>query len=441
MTMKILSDFPASVQVQYRAENTPNELFTDKIAIEKESPTTIILSELQLSTQYEYVLWFSNGPQCEQTPAPPAKFYTQRYFDETFRFAIVADSHYEMPGMSVDLFKKVVSNLKQAAQSDLGCDFTIDIGDTFMGLPSNKVNDKSSPDLSDLEAAQVYREIFQIYSPLARSSPLFLVNGNHDGEIGERIPRTEKVDEQMTSFPITFAKLRKRYFLNPTPNSFYGGNTDVEFPTLGELGNYYAWNWGNTLIISLDIYWYFMPSSAKLVGTPWNWTLGNRQYIWLYDVLNSSGAKLMFVFAHTFPGWHGDESNADYFEWGGHDEDGTYVFPEKRPGWQYGPIHNILLKFGVSAVFRGHDHLFHDGVKDGIHYLTLPQPAIDHTILPPSPPEQLQQKAASKGYNFESVDFLSGHTEVTVSSLEAIVTIREADTNEVRHEIHIPTRM
>jgi hypothetical protein len=38
------------------------------------------------------------------------------------------------------------------------------------------------------------------------------------------------------------------------------------------------------------------------------------------------------------------------------------------------PIHDMLVKHGVSAVFHGHDHLYVHGQRDGIHYQCVPQP-------------------------------------------------------------------
>jgi hypothetical protein len=38
------------------------------------------------------------------------------------------------------------------------------------------------------------------------------------------------------------------------------------------------------------------------------------------------------------------------------------------------PIHQLLVKHGVSAVFHGHDHLYAHSTLDGIHYQCVPQP-------------------------------------------------------------------
>ena len=38
------------------------------------------------------------------------------------------------------------------------------------------------------------------------------------------------------------------------------------------------------------------------------------------------------------------------------------------------PIHDLLVKHGVTAVFHGHDHLYVHSTLDGIHYQCVPQP-------------------------------------------------------------------
>jgi hypothetical protein len=46
-----------------------------------------------------------------------------------------------------------------------------------------------------------------------------------------------------------------------------------------------------------------------------------------------------------------------------------------RPGWPHGPVHDLLVDCGVTAVFHGHDHVFVHQVLDGIVYQACPQPS------------------------------------------------------------------
>jgi hypothetical protein len=65
---------------------------------------------------------------------------------------------------------------------------------------------------------------------------------------------------------------------------------------------------------------------------------------------------------------------APYFEWGGKNLDGSPGFSSRRPGWEL-PIHELLVKHQVKAVFHGHDHLYAQQSLDGIIYQTVPQPS------------------------------------------------------------------
>lgn len=83
-------------------------------------------------------------------------------------------------------------------------------------------------------------------------------------------------------------------------------------------------------------------------------------------------------FIHHLAGGFGKDARggaeaAGLYEWGGHNPDGTDVFREKRPGWPL-PIHDLLVRKGVSVVFHGHDHLYARQDLDGIVYQAVPQP-------------------------------------------------------------------
>jgi hypothetical protein len=126
----------------------------------------------------------------------------------------------------------------------------------------------------------------------------------------------------------------------------------------------------------------------------WDWTLGKQQYDWLYRTLAGSDARWKFVFTHHLVGGvtgahHKDHpygrggidaakykvSNRPSFEWGGEDSSGAYVFDRKRPGWDHGAIHDMLVETGVSILFHGHDHAFVREELDGIVYQECPVPS------------------------------------------------------------------
>ena len=65
---------------------------------------------------------------------------------------------------------------------------------------------------------------------------------------------------------------------------------------------------------------------------------------------------------------------ASTYEWGGEGRKGEGTFKEKRPGWDL-PIHQLMVKTGVTIFFQGHDHLFARQDLDGIVYQEVPQPS------------------------------------------------------------------
>ena len=127
-------------------------------------------------------------------------------------------------------------------------------------------------------------------------------------------------------------------------------------------------------------------------GDQWSWTLGAQQYNWLKTTLQNSTAKYKFIFDHqplggipnltiagAGPGYvRGGAQAAAYFEWGGENADGTPGFAAHRNAADFGtePIHQLMVDYGVSAYFHGHDHQYVYETRDGIVYQEVPSPSI-----------------------------------------------------------------
>lgn len=235
--------------------------------------------------------------------------------------------------------------------------------------------------------------------------PLFLVNGNHEGELGWLLAGKDK------DLPIWSAHLRQLYYASPTPGGFYTGSGTPDAALGAIRDGYYAWIWGDALFIVLDPFWYTTAKpNAEDPEANWDWTLGREQYDWLKATLETSTARHKFVFIHHLVGGsqeaRGGVEFAGYFEWGGNNADGTYGFDAYRPGWGK-PIHQVLVANRVSAVFHGHDHVFVKQDLDGIVYQEVPQPSVaeyDNTRI-----------AADYGYVEGDVLGSSGHLRVTVA--------------------------
>lgn len=339
------------VTIEYRL-STGNKNHSISASCTANEPKTVVLNDLKPASKYYYVLKNSTGNLL--TPEP-YHFYTQKSISAPFSFTITADSHLD-ENADTEVYKTTLLN----AEGD-SADFHFDLGDTFM---TDKYRENYKRALNQYVAQRFYLGL------LCKSSPLFFVQGNHDGETGQRLNGTEN---NMTFWSNL---TRKKYFPNPVPDQFYTGNTDGN-AFYGKIQNYYAFNWGNALFLVLDPFWY-TPRSG--LDNPWDRTVGKQQYDWLKTTLENSNASFKFVFIHNLVGGsdlkgkcRGGAEVARWYEWGGKNPDGTDGFSNHRPDWEM-PVHQLLVKHKVTAVFHGHDHIFAKQDLDGIIYQCLSQP-------------------------------------------------------------------
>jgi hypothetical protein len=340
----------------------------------------LAVTGLAPNTAYLYRLRYRTGAE-DFAAAPESSFHTHRPPGSPFTFTIHADSHLD-ERCDPALYAAALGN----ARADTP-DFHVDLGDTFMG---DKVRPLGLPLLPMYLAQRYYLGV------LAPSAPLFFVTGNHDGEIGNQDPEA--------------VVLRRKHLPNPRPDDFYTGNAS------DQQGNYYAWEWGDVHLIVLDPFTYQL-GRIHSPADNWNRTLGQAQYRWLQGVLAGSRAAFKFVFIHNLVGGpdkdgRGGVEAAPYFEWGGRSLDGSDQFAVLRPGWGL-PIHQLLVKHGVSAVFHGHDHFYDRQELDGIAYQEVPQPGWVGGETP--------RQAADYGYASGRILASSGHLRVQVAPQEATV--------------------
>lgn len=307
--------------------------------------------------------------------------------DGGFAFVIQADSHLDENTDPV-LYAK---NLNLMALTDPS--FVLDLGDTFMSEKYAHSED---------EVKQRYLEA-RSYFDLLEDIPLYLVTGNHDGETG--------FDPSLRAQAL---KWRLTYF--PQSQSGFSGNT--------ETANYYAFTKNNALFVVLDPYTY---TTDKMGSDGWNGTLGKTQYDWLKETLRTSSAEFKFIFVHALIAGNGDNERggieaAKYYEWGGYSLSGTYDFDVKRPGWG-APIHDLLVEYGVTAVFHGHDHFYAHQSLDGITYQLVPQPGSTGNSM-----------ANAQDYGYLSGDVLPspGFLRVVVGLDQITVDYIYTDSTEVK---------
>lgn len=344
------------------------------------NPLNTTITDLLANTRYYYRMSYRPTGKSEFINRNEYSFHTQRKPGSTFVFTIQADSHLGTEKhCNPDLYRQMLLN----AQVNLP-DFHIDLGDTFrsskledskgkQGKQKNSKNKKNNkPEGVNFDSIQqLYLNQRPYFGILCHSAPLFLVLGNHEMEVGWEKNGTEECR------PVWSTRARKMYYPNPVPDNFYTGNTkEEEFVGLRE--NYYAWEWGDALFVTLDPWWYTVGKEKenaehgpKDLGA---FTIGDDQYQWLKKTLEQSKARYKFVFSHHLIGsCRGAIEMAPYAEWGGMDRNGTPRFASMRPKWEM-PIHQLMVKNKVTIFFQGHDHLFATQMLDGIVYQECPMP-------------------------------------------------------------------
>jgi hypothetical protein len=335
-------------------------------------PVEFVCDQLQPDTEYFYRLYYHKPGETAFNTRPGCRFYTQRAAGSTFTFAIQGDSHPERPQMNDPaLYARTLLNAAAGHP-----DFYICMGDDF-----------SVDTLRTIDAAAVAQR-YALQRPflglVGQCASLFLVNGNHEQASLFNYHQPD-VPHQVA---VWAQNARNLYFPMPAPDGFYTGDA-APLESIGPLEDYYAWTWGDALFVVLDNYWHSpaqVDSGLHLGGGKddhgghpdrdwWGITLGDAQYQWFKRTLQQSKAKFKFVFAHHVLGTgRGGIDESELYEWGGKNKRGDWEFPQRRPGWEL-PVHQLMVKCGVTIFFQGHDHLFACQQRDGLVYQEVPNPA------------------------------------------------------------------
>jgi len=409
VAVSVLGSAGARCYVEYGTVSGEYSEQTAQFDCDGSIPQTVDLTGLNANKQYYYRVCQRAAGELDYLPGAESTFHTSRPAGATYVFAIQADPHLD-ERTSAELYERTLANI-QADQPD----FLIDLGDTFM---LDKMGDPQLPEIT--QRLQFCRGF---YAQACSNVPLLLVSGNHDGEQGWL--QTGETDNLANRSCLA----RLAWYPAPVPDGYYSCAPTAD-PICGQRGGYFAWEWGDALLIVLDPYWY-THTKPKQSGDNWDWTLGREQYDWLKQILSASQAQHKLVFIHQVVGGNDTEGRGGaeavpYYEWGGKNADGSSGFSAQRPGWDM-PIHQLLLAHGVEAVFHGHDHFYAKQEVDGIIYQLVPQPG-NADLKPP---------VMAKDYGYLSGKILpgSGHvrltvapTGVTVEFIQAVLPANETDT-------------
>lgn len=353
ISISVFSNEDLVGEIQYgKSENNLNYK-TTKTEFKKNEAHTVELNNLEVNQKYFYKFVYKKTSNPEESSSLNF-FHTQRAPKSKYVFCVQADSHLD-ENTNPEIYLKTLENMSNESP-----DFLVDLGDTWM---TDKYRNDYKASFKQYIAQRYY------FGTLCKSTSLFLTLGNHDGESGRESRRNE--EQNMKDWATAS---RKGLYINPVPNDFYSGNEEKEIES-GLPENYYSWEWGGAQFIVLDPFRY-----CDANNDPWQRSLGEKQYYWLKNTLESSKAKFKFVFIHNLVGGvdkkgkgRGGAEAAKYFEWGGLDTSGVNQFAQYRPGWEK-PIHQLLSDNGVNIVFHGHDHFFAKQNLGNIVYQLVPQP-------------------------------------------------------------------
>lgn len=335
---------------------------TDMISLRPDVPGHMQIDRLMPDSRIYYRLRYRAAGQTAFAAGTDQSFQTQRPPGSRFVFEVQGDSHPERrQQFAPELYAKTLRGV--AADHP---DFYLLMGDDFSIDTLPVVNQET--------VTQRYQLQRPFLSLVGSSAPLFLVNGNH-----EQAARAN-LDGTADNVAVWAQNARNAYYPQPAPDGFYTGDTE-QVPHIGLLRDYYAWTWGDALFVVLDPYWHSEKPVDNAYGGGkknrdlWDVTLGDAQYRWLKQTLESSKSRFKFVFAHHVHGTtRGGIEQTSYYEWGGRGRNGSDEFRQRRPGWEM-PIHHLIVKHGVTIFFQGHDHVFARQELDGVIYQTLPEPA------------------------------------------------------------------
>ena len=241
VTLSVLSASDIEAYVEFGDKKGNYSRKTGTLRSNAGSPFEFELERLQPDTRYFYRLCSRRPGQDGFAVGDEYTFHTQRRPGSTFTFALQGDSHPERLGKmySPDLYVQTMRNVEKDRP-----DFYLTMGDDFSldRLVNRGTLEQSSVD-------RVYAHQRSFLGMVGRSSPLFLVNGNHEQAGFNWLDGTPNNPAVMAGIA------RNRFFALPAPDDFYSGDKkEVEF--VGLLRDYYAWTWGDALFVVMDPYWH-----------------------------------------------------------------------------------------------------------------------------------------------------------------------------------------
>lgn len=344
------------------------ERLTKGVRFEGAGSLTVELKGLKPGKSYHYKVGKKKPKESDYSYGETHNFVTQRPPGSPFKFAVFADAHLLGDAKGPVHYANLKRSVEMAAAEDI--DFLLFVGDEACldgsgGKPSSSRFIKSQSE-SNLR----YALLRESYAPVLANKPAFFALGNHDGEVGFL---DSKLRNHGLYLPRWGTISRKRYVLNPRPDTYPEGGEDEGWsgpendPASGgaddgncsPLENYFAWSWGDALFIVLDPCRY----TAERGVSPESWTLGEKQMQWLEATLAQSKSRHKFVIAHHLVG--GARWNAATDKPGAYGRGGA----EFSHLGEQGTIHQLMRAYDARFFLYGHDHIFRVSARDKIQYV------------------------------------------------------------------------
>lgn len=276
------------------------------------------------------------------------------------RFAVAADTHawslYSRE-LATPIATEPYHQLQAALENmkiDPALDFAFILTDSAMTMCGSGCKAVTSPfgessgaDVDGLgDALTRYRAVWSsaMLGRVAAAHPVFVVNGDHEGEAG--FHEESLVEWSRESRRATIPAM---------------GQVPIPGPS-GTLA--YSVESGPVLIVVLDV----NSATVRFPTTPEHWRLGEAQYEWLTEVLGCSRKPWKIVMAEHLLGGIADP---DAKLWKG--RGGITATDDGSPGGVFlgeqALAHTVMQAMGVDLFISAHDHVSAWGLKDGIAYL------------------------------------------------------------------------
>ncbi len=380
-----------------------------------EGATEVLLEGLPTDSEVWYACAWKDPESGAWVGRPPQAFRTARAPGATYRFGVLSGSQLFVGQWVEGLNRNVRDALTAVGEDEL--DFVVFLGDE-VGVHFLEEHPRM---MNAQRALSRWRDWRRFHADLLEHTPSFLVLGSDEGEAGYL--REGSARRQPKYFQRWGTVARKQTFPNPLPTTNPEGGEDEGFfgsissPAGGgheghrsPLQNYYAFTWGDALIVALDVYRYTNPGGERPTS-PGEWTLGEAQLAWLERTLEASEARWKVVLGHHVLG------GADYDDLGRPDPGAR----TGRGGARYAlrgeqaRITALMREHGARFFLTGYDKVFAHQAVEGVEYVTCGRSAFLQSPLWDSP-GWLEAYGGEPGF----VAAL-GYTRVTVGPEELVL--------------------